>query len=69
MISVLKNWTDRRFSMKSYLIYLINKQNDVNGDVIFASLLHLSSVGPIMRGKQNMSIVTIRRDRHLSRSL
>ena len=46
-----------------YLIYIIKKQRDVNGDVIFASLLHLPSVGPIVRRNQNTCTVTIRRDR------
>ena len=51
-----------------YLIYIIKMQSNVNGDVIFASLLHLPSAGPVVGRNQNACIVTIRRDRHLSRS-
>ena len=52
-----------------YLIYIIKMESDFNGDVIFTSLLHLSSVGPIVRRNQNAFIVMIRRERYLSRSL
>ena len=52
-----------------YFIFIIKMQSNVNGDLVFASLLHLPSVGPIVRRNQNACIVTIRKERHLSRSL